>query len=149
MVDINAVLDARGRKRYQTVNTLPSMTKQADAKETDIKVIVQRATKGVIPELRYAELQYADISELTDFSDAMRVMTAAKTHFMTLPPEVRKIFNNDVAIFLDTANDKEKQDALAQAGFIPTAPTTGEGAPTGSPGPTGTPGTGTTGTNLP
>lgn len=116
----NGFLDARGRPRVQTINDEPSMTVQSDHQLSDINFIVRRATAlGVVESLNRAEGQFRDISEFTDLADALRGARAAEDFFMTLPSKVRQLFDHDVAVFLDTAHDEDKRDALIEAGVIP------------------------------
>ncbi len=115
-------VDARGRPRVQTVNEEESMTIQSDAHLADMKNILAQFGAGGMQDLDEAALQFSDVSSFTDLQDAMNQAKAAEIEFMKLPSKVREIFNHDVAVWLDTAHDKEKRDALVAAGFIQKVP---------------------------
>ncbi len=110
--------DSRGRKRVQTVNNEPSQTVQSDSHLADIQNILARFGAGGIEALDETELQFGDVSEFTDLRDALDQARIAEVQFLKLPSKVREIFNHDVAVWLDTAHDEEKRDALVEAGFI-------------------------------
>ncbi len=96
----------RVRRRVQTVNDMPSCTIQSDAEQADIQRILQKfEAVGIVDHLRDVELQYGDISELTDYADATRQVKEAEEAFMKLPSKVREVFQHDVAVWLDSAND--------------------------------------------
>ncbi len=103
---MNDNLDGRGRPRVQTTDFGKSLTVQSDADQANIQKILEKyEAVGLIDHLVDVELQYGDISELTDYADAMRQVSEAEGKFMTLPSKVREVFKHDVAIWLDAAND--------------------------------------------
>lgn len=114
--------DHRGKLRslYQTVNDEPSLTVQSDGPKADIHFILKQYEQvgGLEANLDAAEIKYMDISEFTDYKDALGHAMMAEADFLTLPSKVREIFNHDVAEWLDTAHDPEKRDALVKAGFL-------------------------------
>ncbi len=120
MERLDIQLDDRGKLRVQTsFEGEESLTVQSDAPLADIdKILKQYAEIGMIDNLDYAEATFQDISEFTDFSDAMRHAKMAEGEFMKLPSKIREIFNHDVAQWLDAAHDPEKRDALVEAGII-------------------------------
>lgn len=121
-IDIGLPLDARGRRRVRTVNDQPSMTVQSDAHMTDIQTILKSFGAGGMEALDQAQLIYRDVSDFTDLADALNQAKAAEVDFMKLPSKVREIFDHDVAVWLDTAHDVEKRDALVSAGFLDPPP---------------------------
>ena len=115
------------RHRVQTVNDGESLTVQSEARQADIRQIIRRyAEVGILDHLKEVELRYADVSEFTDLGDALRQAKEAEKQFLKLPSKVRELFNHDVAEWLDTAHDKEKQDALhphlERLGMVPPSP---------------------------
>ncbi len=118
MDDRNLNVDRRGKGRVQTHNVEPSRTIQSEAHLTDIREILTKFALGGDAALDEAALVYADVSEFTDLHDAMNQAKLAEVEFLKLPPQVRSIFENDVAVWLDTAHDEDKRDALVEAGFI-------------------------------
>jgi len=114
----NDNLDSRGKPRVQTVNTDPSMTVQSDAHMADITNILKQFGQGGMEMLDEADLMFKDVSEFTDLQDALNQARVAEVEFLKLPSKVREIFNHDVAVWLDTAHDQDKRDALVEAGFL-------------------------------
>ncbi len=114
----NDNVDSRGKKRVQTEFLDDSMTVQSDAHLADINRIMARFASDGIQSLDEADLMFKDVSEFTDLRDALDQAREAETVFMNLPSKVREIFEHDVAVWLDTAHDEEKRDALVQAGFL-------------------------------
>lgn len=121
-------LDSRGRDRAESQTSFEgeeSLTIQSDAPLADMKHILRQfASGGLVKSLDGAELEYLDISEFTDFADAMQMSKVAEMEFMKLPSKVREIFNHKVEEWLDTAHDDDKRAALVKAGFMdaPTDP---------------------------
>lgn len=142
----NGIVDARGRARVQTVNTQKSMTRQSDAKNSDINFILKKYDLGLAQHLRDVDAVYLDVSEHTDYADMARMVKDAEMQFTQLPAKVREVFNNDVHQWLDAAHatEGEKNALLAKAGVegftlpgesigapdLPTPVQTGEPTPT-------------------
>lgn len=122
-------LDSRGKPRVQThFDGEESLTVQSDAHMADIGHIVgQYAQYGILSGLNEAEAKFMDISEFTDFADAMRHAKMAEQDFMRLPSKVREVFGHSVENWLDTAKDEDKRDALVALGVIDAPPETGGG----------------------
>ncbi len=110
-------LDYRGkpRSKYQTFNEEPSQTVQSDAVNADIQTILRKhGVTGIVEHLAKTEAQFADVSEFGDYADIMRHVKEAEGEFMNLPSKVRAEFDHDVAKWLDTAHDQDKEDALVK-----------------------------------
>ncbi len=133
MERIVGVEDLRGKPRIQTINEQPSMTVQSDAHLADMNNILKQFAADGMSALDEADLHYKDVSEFTDLQDALNQARIAELDFLKLPSKVREIFDHDVAVWLDTAHDQEKRDALVEAGFIKAEETPLEGAPTQDP----------------
>lgn len=117
--------------RVQTINDQPSLTVQSDAKRADIRQILKKYKQvGIVDHLNHVQARWADVTEFTDLSDALRQARVAEEEFMKLPSKVREIFNHDVTEWLDTAHDPAKREAhradFEKLGLIETAP---EGSP--------------------
>lgn len=111
-------VDSMGRARVQTINDDPSETVQSDAHLADMNIIMRRFSQEGMADLDEADLQFRDVSEFTDLADALNQAREAEVLFMKLPSKVREVFNHDVAVWLDTAHDDDKRDALVAAGFL-------------------------------
>lgn len=114
----NDNLDGKGRPRVQTINNDESMTVQSDAHLADINHILRQFANDGSKMLDQADLMYKDVSEFTDLRDALDQAIEADIEFKKLPSKVREIFNHDVAVWLDTAHDQDKRDALVAGGWI-------------------------------
>lgn len=113
------------RVPVQTMNELPEKTHQSFADEVDINRIIKRHTDARIP-LPTVGLVYQDVSELTDYRDALDNVTKVRDIFMQLPASSRAYFDNDAAIFLDWTfdNPAELVDSLVHGPPVPAAPET-------------------------
>lgn len=125
-------MDRRGRPRVQTLFDDPSLTVQSDAERASIKHILGKYREmGVVAGMQQAG-EFVDLSELTDYASAMRVVKASEHAFMQLPASARKAFKNDPAEWLDAVqgadSDPEKKNALVEAGLIPPDPVAPGGA---------------------
>lgn len=121
------------------VPTGDDMAKQSMKDDCDINVIISRFNRtGVLPRPNALRAQYADVSQVTDYHDALEIVRRAEEEFDSLPASVRKVFENDPAIFLDAVHDADKRHLLEQAGLVdpvpapnpprePEAPTGGDG----------------------
>lgn len=119
--DMEPQRDSRGklRSRFQTVNDMPSETLQSHASMASIQNILKQYDQvGIIENLNMAEAKFLDITEFTDFADAMNHAKTAEVEFMKLPSKVRELFKHDVANWLDTAYDDDKRTAMVEAGLI-------------------------------
>lgn len=129
------VRDHLGRETIRTsFEGEETLTVQSEAQQADIGFILgQYKAVGIVSNLNTAEARFADISEMTDYADAMLMAKEAETEFLKLPSKMREIFGHDVGNWLDTAHDKDKRDALVAAGFIeaPDDPATGVGSKDG------------------
>lgn len=104
-------VDYRGKLRslYQTHNTDPSLTILSDAKAADMKEILKdHGISNILDHLAHTDAQFLDVSEMSDYADVMREARKADMEFMKLPAEVRSLFDNDVANWLDAAHDVDK-----------------------------------------
>lgn len=117
-------------QRFQTVNDEPSRTKQSFAEEADINNIVQKHdARTLIQSLNLAEKSYGDVTSFQDFHEIMNVLVEAEQDFQNLPSDVRRLFDNDVAVYLDTAHDDDKRNALVDLGHLPESERRPQAAP--------------------
>lgn len=100
-------------RRVRTVNTDPDMTVQSDVVRADIKAILAKYRgTGIVDHLRNVDLQFRDVSELSDYADMAFQAREAEKVFMTLPSKIREVFGHDYANWLDAAHDQSKFEAL-------------------------------------
>lgn len=99
-----------------------SRTQQHHKDETDINLIVNRfKDTSILEHLNQNPLQYGEATSQT-FTEAMHTVSAAQNQFSELPSEVRRYFQNDVAIFLDAASDPEQKKLFQDFGLLPEDP---------------------------
>lgn len=108
-------------KRSTLFGTVPvgdSLTVQADARDADINVIVDRYVRtGHIPALSRVP-SYGDFDGISDYRTALHAVRAAEEQFMALPAKVRSRFENDPAAFVDFCEDPANRVELADLGLL-------------------------------
>lgn len=113
-VDTNSigVRIPRQRKRVQTINHLPSMTKQGDKAAADINNILKNAkATGLIP-TRNVEPIEGELPEVDSFHDAMNTVVEAQSAFDALPSDLKQKFGNDPAKYLEFVGEKNEDGSL-------------------------------------
>lgn len=103
-----------------------SLTRQDDAEDADINVIVGRFLKtGLLPE-GVSVPQYGDFLEVSDYKSSLDLVRKAEQAFASYPADIRSKYANDVGVFLDAA----------YAGRVPgiTSPDDNQKAPSGPSG---------------
>lgn len=115
---------SRTRVRLQKIFTEPTRTKQSFGNECNINTIMRRYYKtGVIEHLRHDSPRYLDLSNATDYLDAILTVQAAEDAFMELPALVREHFANDPAVYLAAFHDPDRRPELQELGLVlPEAP---------------------------
>ena len=125
---------ANGRRRVQTQNLSDSRTVQSDVNQAEIKnILANYEATGIMQHMRDVDLQFRDVTEFNDLADAMQQAKEAESVFLTLPPKLREVFNNDVADWLDAAHDPAKIESLRpqleELGVLEPLPTPEPAAP--------------------
>lgn len=96
----------------------PSLAVQAAKDECDINNIIDRFNAtGQFTHLKDAPLQYADVSHLTDFRDAMDIVVQAQDLFMSLDAKLRARFGNDPAAYVDFLMNPANMDEAVKLGL--------------------------------
>jgi len=127
-----------GRVRTPVGET--SMTKQANAEETDINLMVGRYMKtGTGLTLNPREPMYGDFSTALSLEDAFNLTNQAMGNFMALPAAVRDAAQNDPVVFETMMAEEAGVKALQEAGLMVKTPPSegGDGAPKETPAPSG------------
>ena len=105
------------RHQSQSVNLLPSRTKQSDADACEINNIMAKYLRtGAITHFNKHNPQYGDATG-PDFQTAMNIVTSAQTMFDELPSNIRNRFQNDPAAFLDFVQDEGNTAEMAELGL--------------------------------
>lgn len=96
-----------------------SLTRQSEAKDCDINVIMARFEKtGMLPQTARDAL-YLDVSAMPDYRQTMDQINTARDYFMSLPAMLRSKFNNDPATFLDFMSDDNNRQQAIELGLLP------------------------------
>jgi len=87
--------------------------------ESDINSIVRRARlTGILPSGERAP-QYGDFTQVFDYHTAQNTIAVANNAFAELPSELRAMFKNDPALWLDYMSDPKNRDEAVELGLLP------------------------------
>lgn len=98
----------------------PSMTRQSEMDACDIHNILKQFSQQGFEELvrqNAARGQYADLTSLPDYQDALGIVLAAQNAFEALPAQVRERFLNDPERFVQFLRDPANQDEAIRLGL--------------------------------
>lgn len=91
--------------------TEDSKTQQNFQDECDINKIIERFTKtGTLPQI-VSGFEFADVSDVPSYQEALNYLNEAQAQFMELPAKIRKEFDNDpgqLLSFLENPNNYER-----------------------------------------
>lgn len=104
------------RERVTSDPVGESLTKQSEAESCDINVIMERAARGIMPDV-IRQPVFGDFSEGITYHDAMNRVLEAQSSFMQLPAKVRTQFDNDPGLFLDFVSDPANASKLVEMGL--------------------------------
>lgn len=105
------------RHQSQTINSMPSRTKQSDADRSNINLIMSKYLRtGAITHFNKHNPQYGDATG-TDYHTAMNIVTEASQMFDELPSNIRNRFQNNPAAFLDFVQDEGNTAEMAELGL--------------------------------
>lgn len=107
-----------GYVRVQKHFRKPSMTRAADAGETDVnKIVARHAKTGVVSHLNNKPAMYGDLSQATDLHQALNLAAEAREAFASLPATVRRAADNDPRRMLEMLADPDLTAELVDAGL--------------------------------
>lgn len=117
-------LDRSNPALYCDCSSLPSLTRQEFADECDINKLMEQYEKtGFLPaNVNRSEPAYLDVSNVPDLPEALNMLNAATTAFMSLPAKVRRDFDNDPMQFIAFAENPENLDKMREWKLAPPAP---------------------------
>lgn len=119
-IDANSIgVRNRGsRRRVRTINSEPSLTKQADRDRANIHNILKRAEKtGLLPQ-RVAQPLAGDFVTPESFHEAMNLIANAQQQFDALPVSIRDRFEHDPSKLLHFLKDDTNRDEAVKLGLV-------------------------------
>lgn len=106
------------RRRVQYNCSEPLITDQSGAKEADINNIMSQYTKhGMLPQTSNLG-EYLDNSNLPSLEQAYDIVRNATDAFLTLPPVIRKLMDNDPSQLENFISDANNRDLLVKHGIL-------------------------------
>lgn len=110
----------RHGRRRQTFPVGESRTKQADAHETDVNVIMGRYIQNGDPSIfmRNAGGIFADISNIGDYQTCLTVVNEARDAFAELSAPIRERFGNNPTNLLAAVFDPARKAELEELGIF-------------------------------
>lgn len=99
---------------------MSSMTKQSEMESCDIHNILkeysQQGFENLVRE-NAARGQYADLTDLPDYQEALNIVISSQAAFAALPSQVRERFGNDPARFIQFLGDPANQEEAIRLGL--------------------------------
>ena len=96
-----------------------SLTKQSFAQECDFNAVLSQWERtGVIEHIDARTPQYADVSELVDYQQALNIVSAAQDSFLALPSSIRERFDNNPAGLIHFLNDPANRAEAESLGLL-------------------------------
>ena len=109
-----------GHDRLSFETTGESMAQQHFLKECDIREIIKRNDRtGIIEHVNRGVAQYADVSDVKDYREALEMINSSMESFMGLPSDIRKMFDNDPGEFFEFATNPANAEKMAELGLAP------------------------------
>lgn len=112
------VSDQKGRRRIQYDCSEPLITDQSGAREADVNNIMLHYTKsGMLPQIQI-QGSYSDNSNTPSLEDAFRIAKSAQDAFYTLPPNIRRLMDNDPSQLENFVANPNNADVLLKEGVL-------------------------------
>ena len=108
------------RRRIQVVFKDKSRTFQEFKNDADINNIMKKYKPKDLFSLlaaRGAPQTFADWSDVPDYREAAEIVLSVQEHFMSLPSDVRKKFDNDPESFIRFMSDEKNSDEAYRLGL--------------------------------
>lgn len=105
-------------EKCATINLEESLTQQADAKDCDINIIMERyAVTGQLPQVTALQPLFADFTTVTDYKGALDLIRKAEEAFAAVPAKIRQQFGNNAQAFIDFAENPDNLETLRKWGL--------------------------------
>jgi phage internal scaffolding protein len=98
--------------------TQETMTQQNHKDDCDVNRIIERFTKtGTIPQI-ISGFEFADVSDVPSYQEALDFLNEAQERFMELPAKIRKEFDNDPGTLLRFLDDPNNYARAVELGLV-------------------------------
>lgn len=97
----------------------PSLTRQSDADDCDINVMMARyQATGEPPRVNPREPQWGDFSSVPDYQKSLAIVQQAQEDFALLDADVRARFGNDPSQMLSFLSDEANREEAMELGLV-------------------------------
>ena len=108
-----------GSRRVQHFCNDKSLTDQSSKKSCDINLIMKQYQKtGLLPHFSQKVGEYLDISDVPSFEEAHDLVSEARSLFLELPSNIRKMMDNNPAKLEEFVKDPQNIDLLISEGLM-------------------------------
>lgn len=108
------------RVRVQVEPVGETKAQQHMKDECDVNFILAKYKRtGLITHVKRHAGQYGDFLSVPDYHTAMNEVIKANDMFAELPAEIRKMFGNDPAAFLDFVHNPDNEEKMREIGLLP------------------------------
>lgn len=107
------------RKRVQIDCSKPKLTDQSYKKSADINnIMLQYSRTGLLPQVKEKIARYVDNTDVLPLEIAHDKIREARTLFMQLPSDIRKLMDNDPTKLVSFIQNPENADILIKKGVL-------------------------------
>lgn len=110
-------------KRVSIDCSQDGMTQQNFKEQCNINTIVEKARRtGLLNHLNNRVPQYADVSNIPSYQEALAVVIQAENAFLSLDARTRERFANDPEKMVEFLQDEDNYDEAVKLGLIEVKP---------------------------
>lgn len=108
-----------GSRRVSLVCKRKTRVKQSFKDQCDVNEILKRyAATGLLPSVNSRPPFYGDVSNVTDYRQALDSVIEAKASFAELPLSIRSRFSDDPSLFLSFVTNPQNEDECVRLGLF-------------------------------
>lgn len=112
-------MSERSTKRLSIDCSKDGRTQQHFQEQCNINTIVEKARKtGLLSHVNSRIPQYADVSKIPDYMQAMEIIIKADNAFYSLDAKTRERFANDPANMVEFLRDPKNYDDAVKLGLV-------------------------------
>lgn len=111
------------RNRVKKEVGVASLTQQHHKEQCDVNSIMKKyRNTGLIEHVSRYQGSYGDFVNAPDYHTALNKMIEADAMFLTVPSDIRELFDNDPGRFLEFVMNDENEDEMRELGLLPKRP---------------------------